>query len=125
MNIPAYLLYTKDHEWIKIKNGIATVGITDYAQGELGDIIFIELPEIGDSVQAKDSIGTIEAVKTVADIYSPMNGKVSAVNVNLEDNPDSINTNPYDSGWIIKLNNFTTNNDDNYLTPNQYKSLIQ
>ena len=124
MNIPSDLLYTKDHEWIKIENGIATVGITDYAQGELGDIIFIELPEIGDSVQAKDSIGTIEAVKTVADIYSPMNGEISEVNINLEDNPDSINTDPYDSGWIIKLNNFT-NNDDNYLTPNQYKSLIQ
>ena len=124
MNIPSDLLYTKDHEWIKIENGIATVGITDYAQGELGDIIFIELPEIGDSVQAEDSIGTIEAVKTVADIYSPMNGEISGININLEDNPDSINTDPYDSGWIIKLNNFT-NNDDNYLTPDQYKSLIQ
>jgi glycine cleavage system H protein len=124
MNIPSDLLYTKDHEWIKIENGIATVGITDYAQGELGDIIFIELPDIGDSVQAKDSIGTIEAVKTVADIYSPMNGEISEVNVNLEDNPDIINTDPYDSGWIIRLNNFT-NNDDNYLTPDQYKSLIQ
>jgi len=124
MNIPSDLLYTKDHEWIKIENGIATVGITDYAQGELGDIIFIELPEIGDSVQAKDSIGTIEAVKTVADIYSPMNGEILEVNINLEDNPDSLNTDPYDSGWIIKLNNFT-NNDDNYLTPDQYKSLIQ
>ena len=124
MNIPSDLLYTKDHEWIKIENGIATVGITDYAQGELGDIIFIELPEIGDSVQAEDSIGTIEAVKTVADIYSPMNGEISEVNIYLEDNPDSINTDPYDSGWIIKLNNFT-NNDDNYLTPDQYKSLIQ
>ena len=124
MNIPSDLLYTKDHEWIKIENDIATVGITDYAQGELGDIIFIELPDIGDSVQAKDSIGTIEAVKTVADIYSPMNGQISEVNINLEDNPDSLNTDPYDSGWIIKLNNFT-NNDDNYLTPDQYKSLIQ
>jgi glycine cleavage system H protein len=124
MNIPSDLLYTKDHEWIKIENGIATVGITDYAQGELGDIIFIELPEIGDSVQAEESIGTIEAVKTVADIYSPMNGEISEVNINLEDNPDSINTDPYDSGWIIKLNNLTKN-DDNYLTPDQYKSLIQ
>ncbi len=124
MNIPSDLLYTKDHEWIKIENGIATVGITDYAQGELGDIIFIELPEIGDSFQAEDSIGTIEAVKTVADIYSPMNGEILEVNINLEDNPDSLNTDPYDSGWIIKLNNFT-NNDENYLTPDQYKSLIQ
>ena len=124
MNIPSDLLYTKDHEWIKIENGIATVGITDYAQGELGDIIFIELPEIGDSVKAEDSIGTIEAVKTLADIYSPMNGEISEVNINLENNPDIINTDPYDTGWIIKLNNFTNNN-DNYLTPDQYKSLIQ
>ena len=124
MNIPSDLFYTKDHEWVKIENGIATVGITDYAQRELGDIIFIELPEIGDSVKAKDSIGTIEAVKTVADIYSPMNGEVSEVNVNLEDNPDSINKDPYESGWLIKLNNFNNNN-DNYLTPDQYKSLIQ
>lgn len=124
MNIPSDLLYTKDHEWIKIENDIATVGITDYAQGELGDIIFIELPKIGDSVRAKDSIGTIEAVKTVADIYSPMNGEISEVNINLEDNPDRINTDPYDSGWIIKLNNLTKN-DENYLTPDQYKSLIQ
>ena len=124
MNIPSNLLYTKDHEWIKIENGTATVGITDYAQGELGDIIFIELPEIGNSVQTEDTIGTIEAVKTVADIYSPINGDISEVNINLEDNPDSINKDPYDSGWIIKLNNFT-NNVDNYLTPDQYKSLIQ
>ena len=94
--VPDDLSYTKDHEWIKIENGIATLGITDYAQGELGDIIFIELPEVGDSVQAEDSIGTIEAVKTVADIYSPMNGEILEVNINLEDNPDSLNTDPYD-----------------------------
>ena len=124
MNIPSDLLYTKDHEWIKIENGIATIGITDYAQGELGDIIFIELPEIGDSVQAGDSIGTIEAVKTVADIYSPINGEILEVNIDLEDNPDSINKDPYDTGWIIKLNNLTIN-DDIYLTPDQYMSLIQ
>ena len=124
MNIPKDLLYTNDHEWIKIENGIATVGITDYAQCELGDIIFVEFPEIGDSVQEKDSIGTIEAVKTVADIYSPVRGDILEVNVNLEDNPDIINTDPYDTGWIIKLNNLTIN-DDIYLTPDQYMSLIQ
>ena len=124
MNIPKDLLYTNDHEWIKIENGIATVGITDYAQGELGDIIFVEFPEIGDSVQEKDSIGTIEAVKTVADIYSPVRGEIIEVNVKLEDNPDIINTDPYNTGWIIKLNNLTIN-DDIYLTPDQYMSLIQ
>ena len=124
MNIPKDLLYTNDHEWIKIENGIATVGITDYAQCELGDIIFVEFPEIGDSVQEKDSIGTIEAVKTVADIYSPVRGDILEVNVNLEDNPDIINTDPYDTGWIIKLNNLT-DNDKNCLTPDQYKIIIQ
>ena len=101
MNVPSDLLYTKDHEWIKIENGIATIGITDYAQSELGDIIFIELPDIGNSVQAKESIGTIEAVKTVADIYSPMNGRILDVNIGLEENPDSINSDPYNNGWII------------------------
>jgi len=124
MNIPSDLLYTKDHEWIKIENGIATIGITDYAQSELGDIIFIELPEIGNSVQAKESIGTIEAVKTVADIYSPMNGNILDVNIDLEENPDSINADPYNSGWIIKLNNLA-DSDDVCLTPEQYRSLIQ
>ena len=84
----------------------------------------VEFPEIGDSVQEKDSIGTIEAVKTVADIYSPVRGDILEVNVNLEDNPDIINTDPYDTGWIIKLNNLTIN-DDIYLTPDQYMSLIQ
>ena len=124
MSLPQDLKYTKEHEWLKIDGDTATIGITDHAQGELGDIIFIEFPDKGIKYQSGDPVGTIEAVKTVADIYSPMNGKILEININLEDNPDSINTDPYDSGWIIKLNNFT-NNDDNYLTPDQYKSLIQ
>ncbi len=124
MNIPKNLFYTKEHEWIKLDNDVATIGITDYAQSELGDIIFIELPETGDSVQEKDSIGTIEAVKTVADLFSPMNGEISEVNQSLEDNPEYVNTDPYEMGWIIKLNNFTKG-DTNFLTPEEYKSLIQ
>ena len=124
MNIPEDLHYTTDHEWVKIENGIATIGITDYAQGELGDIIFIELPEPGDEFMAKDSIGTIEAVKTVADIYSPMQGKISEVNPILEDEPERVNTDPYMSGWIIKLTNFT-NNDGDFLTAGEYKKLVQ
>ena len=124
MNIPEDLQYTKDHEWVKIENGIATIGITDYAQGELGDIIFIELPEPGDEFMAKDSIGTIEAVKTVADIYSPMQGKISEVNPILEDEPECVNTDPYMRGWIIKLINFT-NNDGDFLTADEYKMLVQ
>ncbi len=124
MNIPDDLQYTEDHEWVKIENGTATVGITDYAQGELGDIIFIELPEPGDEFQAKDSIGTIEAVKTVADIYSPMQGEICEVNPNLEDEPECVNTDPYVSGWIIKLTNFTSKDGD-FLTADEYKKLIQ
>ena len=124
MNIPEDLQYTKDHEWVKIENGIATIGITDYAQGELGDIIFIELPEPGDEFMAKDSIGTIEAVKTVADIYAPMQGKISELNPILEDEPECINTDPYMRGWIIKLINFT-NNDGDFLTADEYKMLVQ
>ena len=124
MNIPEDLQYTTDHEWVKIKNGIATIGITDYAQGELGDIIFIELPEPGDEFMAKDSIGTIEAVKTVADIFSPMQGKISEVNPILEDEPECVNTDTYMRGWIIKLTNFT-NNDGDFLTADEYKILVQ
>lgn len=124
MNIPEDLQYTTDHEWVKIENGIATIGITDYAQGELGDIIFIELPEPGDEFMAKDSIGTIEAVKTVADIYSPMQGKISEVNPILEDEPECVNKDPYMRGWIIKLTNFT-NNDGDFLTADEYKKLVQ
>ena len=124
MNIPEDLQYTTDHEWVKIENGIATIGITDYAQGELGDIIFIELPEPGDEFMAKDSIGTIEAVKTVADIYSPMQGKISEVNPILEDEPECVNTDPYMRGWIIKLTNFTNDAAD-FLTADEYKKLVQ
>ena len=124
MIIPEDLQYTEDHEWVKIENEIATIGITDYAQGELGDIIFIELPQPGDAVEEKDSIGTIEAVKTVADIYSPMQGEIYEVNPILEDEPECVNTDPYAKGWIIKLTNFT-NDTANFLTADEYKNLIQ
>ena len=124
MIIPEDLQYTEDHEWVKIENKIATIGITDYAQGELGDIIFIELPQPGDAVEEKDSIGTIEAVKTVADIYSPMQGEIYEVNPILEDEPECVNTDPYAKGWIIKLTNFT-NGTANFLTADEYKNLVQ
>ena len=124
MIIPEDLQYTEDHEWVKIENEIATIGITDYAQGELGDIIFIELPQPGDAVEEKASIGTIEAVKTVADIYSPMQGEIYEVNPILEDEPECVNTDPYAKGWIIKLTNFT-NDTANFLTADEYKILVQ
>ena len=124
MIIPEDLQYTEDHEWVKIENEIATIGITDYAQGELGDIIFIELPHPGEAVEKKASIGTIEAVKTVADIYSPMQGEIYEVNPILEDEPECVNTDPYAKGWIIKLTNFT-NDTANFLTADEYKNLVQ
>ena len=124
MNIPDDLLYTKDHEWIRIINDVATIGVTDYAQGELGDIIFIEFPDKGVKYQSGDPIGTIEAVKTVADIYTPMDGEILDVNTKLEDEPESINLDPYKKGWIIKLCKIP-NDVSHLLTASDYKNLVQ
>ena len=123
MNIPEELLYTKNHEWVQIENDIAIVGITDYAQSELGDIIFVELPDENTSFNSGDSVGTIEAVKTVADIFIPLNGEITQVNRNLEDTPESINKDPYKSGWILKVRNFTKH-DSELLSASEYKILI-
>ena len=124
MNIPDDLLYTKDHEWIRIVDDVATIGVTDYAQGELGDIIFIEFPNKGVKYQSGDPVGTIEAVKTVADIYAPIDGQILEVNIELEDEPDMINKDPYEKGWIIKLCKITKDV-SNLLTATDYKNLIQ
>lgn len=97
------LKYTQDHEWARIEGDIATIGITDHAQSELGDIVFVSLPEIGDSVSQSDNVGTIEAVKTVAEIYSPLSGEVIEVNSSLEENAAIINEDPYQQGWILKI----------------------
>ena len=103
MLIPDNLFYTKTHEWVKLEDGIATVGITDFAQGELGDIIYFELPDEGMEVTQYDPFGTIEAVKTVADLLAPFSGKIVEVNSNLEDSPESVNEDPFGSGWIVKI----------------------
>ena len=124
MNIPDNLLYTKDHEWLCIVDGIATIGITDYAQGELGDIIFIEFPAKGVKYQSGDPIGTIEAVKTVADIYTPIDGEILELNTKLEDTPESINKDPYKKGWIIKLCN-CSKDVSHLLSASDYKDLLQ
>ena len=123
MNIPDNLYYTNDHEWVMFGNGLATIGITDYAQSELGDIIFIEFPDIGSEFTAGDTLGTVEAIKTVADIYSPMKGRVAEINTNLENNPVFINNDPYKSGWIIKLDSFEK--PSSLLSAIQYKELTQ
>ncbi|HLU70291.1 MAG TPA: glycine cleavage system protein GcvH [Fibrobacteria bacterium] len=102
-SIPANLQYTKDHEWTLTEGGVATVGITDHAQHELGDIVFVELPKVGATIKAGDSFGTIEAVKTVAELYAPVSGTVTEVNTALADDAGVINTDPYGKGWIIKV----------------------
>ncbi len=124
MNVPNDLLYTKDHEWIRIVDDFATIGVTDYAQGELGDIIFIEFPNKGVKYQSGETVGTIEAVKTVADIYAPIDGQILDVNVELEDGPDMINKDPYEKGWIIKLCKISKDV-SGLLKASDYKGLIQ
>ncbi|MCK4607024.1 MAG: glycine cleavage system protein GcvH [candidate division Zixibacteria bacterium] len=103
MNIPSDLRYTEEHEWVKIEGQVARIGITDYAQGELGDIVFVELPSAGDTVEKMKEFGTIEAVKAVSEIYSPLSGKVVEINAALEDDPMIVNRDPYGEGWIIKI----------------------
>ena len=103
MNFPENFLFTDDHEWVDINGDVATIGITDYAQGELGDIVFIEFPDLNTEFQKGESIGTIEAVKTVADIYMPLSGKIVALNDELNDNPSLVNNNPFDKGWMLKV----------------------
>lgn len=103
MNTPDHLLYTEDHEWADYKDNSVTIGITDYAQSQLGDVIFVELPDVGDSISAGDSFGEIEAVKTVSELYAPISGTITAVNENLEDSPETINSDPYEDGWLIKI----------------------
>ncbi len=103
MNTPAELKYTKDHEWVKIEGNLATVGITDFAQGELGDIVFVDVDSVDDDLNAGDVFGSVEAVKTVSDLFLPLSGKVTEFNSDLEDQPELLNTDPYGKGWIIKM----------------------
>ncbi len=103
METPEDLIYTEEHEWIRMEGSIAVVGVTDYAQGELGDIVFVELPETGAELESGGVFGTIEAVKTVSDLYAPISGRVVEVNQMLGDTPESINTSPYNDGWMIKI----------------------
>jgi glycine cleavage system H protein len=125
MNIPENLKYTKDHEWLKLDGNIGTIGITDYAQKELGDIIYLDITaSAGDVVNQGDSIGTIEAVKTVSEVYSPISGRIIDINTTINDNPSVINQDPYNGGWIIKIE---PNNQDelgNLLSVDAYKEII-
>ncbi|MBK6766964.1 MAG: glycine cleavage system protein GcvH [bacterium] len=124
MNIPADCLYTKEHEWVKLSDDIAIVGITEFAQGELGDVVFVQLPSVGTKVGQGDTFGTIEAVKAVADLYSPIAGEVIAVNNDLDGNPEVINREPYGNGWIVKIKPANFDGDrSSLLTPEAYRDL--
>ena len=122
MNIPAGLQYTKDHEWIKIEGNIATIGITDFAQGELGDIVYVDINTVGQTVAHGEVFGTVEAVKTVSDLYMPISGKVVEVNPSLDGSPETVNSDPYGNGWMIKVEVSATASD--LLSADEYKALI-
>ena len=124
MNIADSLLYTDDHEWIKIEESKAIIGITDFAQSELGDIVFIEFPDKGDTFLKGDTIGTIEAVKTVADLYAPVSGKILELNLELDDNVELINSDPFGKGWLIKMELSNPDETFDLLSAEAYRSLI-
>ena len=124
MNVPNDLLYTSDHEWVSVEGNVATVGITDFAQSELGDIVFVEFPELNSTVEKGQSTGSIEAVKTVADLYMPISGTVIVVNENLDKNPEAVNNTPYDDGWMVKIEIANQDEINDLLTATAYNDLI-
>lgn len=124
MNIPSNLKYTEDHEWLKVDNNIAYIGVTYHAQNELGDVVFVEVETEGEQLEKGDAFGTIEAVKTVADMFMPVSGKVLEFNEDLDENPEIINEDPYDKGWVIKVELSDTSQMDDLMTPEQYEAHI-
>lgn len=124
MNIPSDLKYTKDHEWVKVDGDVATVGVTDYAQSELGDIVYIEIETEGDSLDQEEVFGTVEAVKTVSDLFMPVGGEVIEVNEALADAPETVNNDPYGAGWMIKIKLADASELDGLLSPEDYKAEI-
>jgi len=124
MNFPADLKYTKDHEWVKLEGDVATIGITDFAQSELGDVVFVEIETEGETLDAEETFGTVEAVKTVSDLYMPVSGEVVEVNGDLEDAPENVNNDPYGAGWMIKVKVADTSAIDELMDADAYKASI-
>lgn len=124
MNIPAELKYTKDHEWIKIEDDLITIGITDFAQSELGDIVYVEVETVDETLEAEEVFGTVEAVKTVSDLFLPVAGEVIEFNASLEDEPEKVNSDPYGEGWMVKVKVSNTSDLETLLTADDYKALI-
>ncbi|BDQ12980.1 glycine cleavage system protein GcvH [Sediminibacterium sp. TEGAF015] len=124
MNFPAELRYTKDHEWIKLEGNVATIGITDFAQHELGDIVYVDINTVGKELSAEEVFGTVEAVKTVSDLFLPVSGTVTEVNALLEKQPELVNTDPYGDGWMIKMTVADPSSVDGLMTKEAYESLV-
>ena len=122
MSVPQELQYTKSHEWVRVEDEVVTVGITDHAQEELGDVVFVELPEEGDSLGAGDTLGTIESVKAVSDLYAPVGGEVVEVNGALEDTPENVNEDPYGEGWLVKIR---TSEEGDLLSAEEYEKVVE
>jgi len=124
MNVPENLKFTKDHEWVRVEGNEVYIGITDFAQGELGDIVFVEIETEGETLEQGEAFGTIEAVKTVSDMYMPVSGEIVEVNQSLEDEPESVNKDPYGDGWMVKISFSNSSELDELLSVEQYKELI-
>jgi glycine cleavage system H protein len=124
MNIPAHLKYTKDHEWISLDGDVATVGITDFAQKELGDIVYVEVETVDQTLDAEEVFGTVEAVKTVSDLFLPLSGEIIEFNSHLDTNPEAVNSDPYGQGWMIKVKVSNPADFDSLLSADDYKTLI-
>ena len=124
MNVPKDLKYTKDHEWVKIEGDIAVIGITDFAQGELGDIVYVEVDTLDETLQKEEVFGTVEAVKTVSDLFMPLSGEILEFNESLETNPEKVNEDPYNEGWMIKLKVGDLSEMDDLLSAEDYQNTI-
>ncbi|MGB1307514.1 MAG: glycine cleavage system protein GcvH [Oceanihabitans sp.] len=124
MNIPAELKYTKDHEWVKIENDVATIGITDFAQSELGDIVYVEVETVDETLEIEEVFGTVEAVKTVSDLFLPLSGEIIEFNEALEDEPEKVNSDPYGEGWMVKVECSDLSQAENLMSAQEYKDLI-
>ena len=122
---PQEFLYTKEHEWILVDESVGTIGITDYAQKELGDVVFVELPKPGDHVTASESFGTVESVKAVSELYSPVSGEVTAVNSKLQNNPETINSDPHGEGWLIRVQLGDRREIEKLMTADEYEAYVQ
>jgi len=124
MNIPQELKYTKDHEWVKIEGDTATIGVTDFAQGELGDIVYVEVETLDETLEKEEVFGTVEAVKTVSDLYMPVSGEIIEFNDSLEDEPEKVNEDPYGEGWMVKIKLSDTSELEDLLSADEYKEVV-